>query len=210
MPVLISLIAWACLNESHHLWPGAITDNKIAYFIAAEGGIQAVSVGTGERIWLSKQAEWPLELAGDALIAAKRGSTTNAFDIELLDPNSGNLIRKATRIELAPNATAQFTYDEPHVLSVESSLLPDGTVDIKWRYVPDPQIGIPLNPRLAAPDTRSSAGEVLLDSHTGDVRPPTNTVKWDPPPFPPYVGVNRLDRTSRILWPASSVGDLTV
>jgi hypothetical protein len=54
----------------------------------------------------------------------------------------------------------------------------------------------------------SSSGEVLLDPLTGELKAAPNPAKWDPPPFPAYAGIDRLDRANKILWPARSLGAL--
>jgi hypothetical protein len=84
--------------------PGGLADpaGKIAYLASASDGIEAVDLESGQAIWESKDAQRPLALAGDQIIAqAPRGqSKINTINVIVLDAPSGKVISRAQPITL--------------------------------------------------------------------------------------------------------------
>jgi hypothetical protein len=84
--------------------PGGLADSagKVAYLASASDGVEAVDLESGQAIWESKEAQRPLALAGDQLIAqAPRGqSKINTINVVILDAPSGKLVSHANPIVL--------------------------------------------------------------------------------------------------------------
>ncbi len=84
--------------------PGGLAEStgKIAYLASANDGIEAVDLESGQAIWESKEAQRPLALAGDQLIAqAPRGQAKiNTINIVIIDAPSGKVVSHANPIVL--------------------------------------------------------------------------------------------------------------
>ena len=84
--------------------PGGLADpaGKVAYLASASDGIEAVDLESGQAIWESKDAQRPLALAGDQIIAqAPRGQAKiNTINVIVLDAPSGKVISRAQPIVL--------------------------------------------------------------------------------------------------------------
>ena len=60
------------------------------YMMNERGGIDRVSVTSGELLWSSTEAAKPLVLYGDLLVAQVESATANRLEIVLLDVLSGD------------------------------------------------------------------------------------------------------------------------
>jgi hypothetical protein len=84
--------------------PGGLAEptGKIAYLASANEGIEAVDLESGQPIWESKEAQRPLALAGDQLIAqAPRGQAKiNTINVVIIDAPSGKVVSHANPIVL--------------------------------------------------------------------------------------------------------------
>lgn len=84
--------------------PGGLAEptGKIAYLASANEGIEAVDLESGQPIWESKDAQRPLALAGDQLIAqAPRGQAKiNTINVVIIDAPSGKVVSHANPIVL--------------------------------------------------------------------------------------------------------------
>ncbi|HEY2827518.1 MAG TPA: hypothetical protein VGJ04_07965 [Pirellulales bacterium] len=84
--------------------PGGLAEpaGKVAYVASAGDGIEAVDMESGQAIWESKEAQRPLALAGDQVIAqAPRGQAKiNVINVVILDAPSGKVVAHAQPIIL--------------------------------------------------------------------------------------------------------------
>jgi hypothetical protein len=82
--------------------PGGIAEpsGRLAYVASANDGLEAIDMESGQPIWETKEAQKPLALAGDQLIAqAPRGQAKiNTINIVILDAPSGKVVAHAQPI----------------------------------------------------------------------------------------------------------------
>jgi hypothetical protein len=90
------ILAWSSRSTAQEnttmsafqLRPGVIVDmdRRLVYVMSAEGGIDAVELAQGIRVWSTKQAAKPLALAGDLLICqAEPPGAGNVLEVVTLD-----------------------------------------------------------------------------------------------------------------------------
>lgn len=145
-----------------HLFPGAVSDpsGSCAFVPDPQGGIQAVSVGTGKRLWASREATWPLECLSNAVVAAAPvARKPSAFQILCLDPSSGSVLRRSEPIPTVTWATALFGYVQPagHSFDLSSEAIDSHTVVLRWaaKHWASGKIGI-----------ESDSGSLQIDTQT--------------------------------------------
>ena len=78
--------------SAFELRPGVVVDpaGGVAYLMRPGGGIEKVSLTSGELLWTTQEAAKPLALFGDLLIAQVDGTAAaDALEIVLLDAQQG-------------------------------------------------------------------------------------------------------------------------
>lgn len=125
------------LPDPSQLFPGAVAtvDRSIGVFVQPSGGIQAVRLATGQKMWSSTSAQWPLEvLNNEVLAAAPIANQPNAFDIVALDLDSGAVQYTTESVELPAWAKATFGYSEQpgYRFDLSSELFDSNTVLLRW------------------------------------------------------------------------------
>lgn len=128
------------------LSPGTIidTDAARAYVMVPEGGVKAVSITDGAKIWQSDAAEKPLVLLGDLLVGqaapagAPEGVTVRALRVDengTVANESSVPMPEGVNPTLEPSAKVGFTL---------SGAADDGNVILSWEYRERPLRGLPV------------------------------------------------------------------
>src|SRR5436305_1787854 len=92
-------------NHSVELRPGVVIDpdRRVAYLMNPKGGIDALNLAHGERIWSTNEAAKPLVLVGDLLVSqTEPSSADNVLRIVALDTKQGGRQAVAKAVELPP------------------------------------------------------------------------------------------------------------
>ncbi len=157
------------ISDPTQLFPGAVAtaDRSVGVFTVPTGGIQAVRLGTGARVWTSGAALWPLDILGDEVLAAVPDKTQpNAFDIVGLKLGDGSVRFISDFVSLPPWAKPAFGYDEPngYRFDVSTESFDNHTMLVRWRA------------RSWDPGTRCDhkreVGAVQIDTQTGQIGKP--------------------------------------
>ncbi len=210
--MLLAAILLLSSANGTHLWPGAIATEQVAYLPALEGGIQAVGLEDGNRIWITKGADWPLETVGDVLIAVGHHDTDkqNDLDIVCMRRSDGTVTAHTTvSLALPPRIAARLSYDQPNEFAVESGINQSERVSIQWRAAKANQIGIARNPAFPQPSPVQVFGTLVIDPVTSTVVASAHGVQ-DIGIFPKFVGVDPIDPLRSILWPPVSLNQIEI
>lgn len=208
----VASIALSRETQSVHLFPGAVASasGNVAYFVAGEGGVQAIDTTNGHRLWVTEDAAWPLEIAGDSVIAAKAGDGRHSFSIVSLDPETGKAMRSSSPITLPDWAVAQLNYDEGNGFRIFAENESDSQVEIRWEANLLEIPGRQLNPALQSHSGRHAAGAFTFEVGTSQVSEISTPTQKPSPPFPVYSGQDPTAQGSLILWKPREMGDLTI
>lgn len=117
-------------------------DDKHVYLMRPQGGVQAIELTSGEVLWEAKDADKPLEVAGDLVICqAADPAETSRFEIVTLDRKTGDT-RVRGEHELPPevNASVVDTFDGS--FSAGASLS-GNQLYMSWQFVERPTGGLP-------------------------------------------------------------------
>ncbi len=148
--------------------PGVIVDSGRGdvYVMHPGGGIDAVDLASGERIWRTKRAAKPLARHGDLLAAQvePRGEEAR-LRIALLDNRA---IRSEPQIVEVPLPDGVWPGIDDRLESSfdVSARAADGSFVLRWRYVFRRATGPPPGP---GEEAREAAGRVRIDVATGRV-----------------------------------------
>lgn len=127
------------------LRPGVIVDadRRIAYVMSAEGGIDAVELAQGTRVWSTKQAAKPLALKDDRLISqAEVSGAGNELQIVILDTQQRG--RRVVAGTMALPAGVKVSIDETLNSSfVAGSRALEGDAIVSWEHSAHPISGVP-------------------------------------------------------------------
>lgn len=147
------------------------TARSVAYVMHPQGGIQALNLRSGNVLWHSREAERPLALAGNRLVAQARPAA-GELRIVALDVRGGALTTKAgypmpEGVQAEVSETLQQAF---HLTAMPSE---DGGVVLTWEVeelsgLPkrrDEQLGSPE--QIEAESRASRQGTALFDPNTG-------------------------------------------
>lgn len=212
LSIVLATLSWATQSqiECTHLFPGAVADERRGegIFVSPEGGVQAVDLKSGAKLWASKEADWPLEIVAGALVAARLDRQANRTTIVTLSWEAGKLLTGSeSAIPLPPWATPLFTYDDGNQLQLESSAK-GGTVTIRWAAKGISAGGRQLNPLLNK--QLQAHGRVQYDASKGSLEPLPSDQEGDLVLFPSYSPVGAGTDGQTALWPPAQVGGLTI
>jgi hypothetical protein len=122
------------------LVPGAVVDpdRSLLYMMNPSGGIDAVDISSGERVWHTKQASKPLRVYGDLLIAQAERPRPQAdvsvspghLDIVMLNARDGGK-RHAVEIAL-PEDTWAYIDDGLGKSLKTNAMIDQGDVIVAW------------------------------------------------------------------------------
>lgn len=136
------------------LSPGIIvdTDKHRAFVMAPEGGVTAISVTNGERLWTSGAAEKPLVLLGDLLVGQSASeSSPEGVMVRALRVDDQGSVATESAVPIPPGVspmlepTAQMGFD----LSGEAE---GGDAVLRWVYRERPMRGLPTGDDEVLPD----------------------------------------------------------
>jgi len=162
------------------LAPGVIVDpdRGFAYVMSTEGGIDAVELARGTRVWHSNAAAKPLVLAGDLLVCqGDARSGNNALEIVIVNVRQRGESVLARTVPLASGV--QVSIDAMLTGTFTSSALVVGReVVVSWAYAAHPERarGMPdTTPRddksRQAPAAPPARGSFRMDLSSGEVTP---------------------------------------
>jgi photosystem II stability/assembly factor-like uncharacterized protein len=169
-------------NESYQLRPGVVVDlsGDRVYLMNPDGGIDAVAIASGERIWHSDAAAMPLGVVDDLLVsrAEYTGEGSN-MNIVALAPENGEATVTAA---LALPADVKPTINETAEAEFIARLRPaDDAALISWQFIENADQGIPPGTTESLPggtvegnaaeatalETRTDSGTFRVNLTTG-------------------------------------------
>jgi len=125
------------ISDPTQLFPGAVAtpDRSVGVFTVPSGGVQAVRLATGAKVWTSGAATWPLDIVGDEVLAAVPDkSQPNAFDIVGLGLDDGSLRFVSDFVSLPSWAKPTLGYDEPsgYRFDLSTESFDNHTMLVRW------------------------------------------------------------------------------
>ena len=210
LPALIILGQIA--REPVAIWPGAVESAHVVYLTTRDGGVQAVDLASGKKLWTSAAAQWPLEVVNGALVAAGHNSADKPNDLSIvcLRISDGSVAARSTvSLPLPPDTSVLLNYDEPNPFSMQSTVDSQGKVVIHWHAVKPNQIGIQPNPAFLRKGPIDAKGVICVDPTTAQVieQSPSEEIVVA---FPKYSGRDPLENTRSILWPATQIDGIRI
>jgi len=166
--------------------PGVVVDPARGqiYVMSPDGGIDAVDLTKGERVWNTKAAEKPLGISGNRLVSqAESAGPVNEMLVVAITPEDGKpeasqpvSMPPGVRPSVAPSSRGEF---------VAVAQPAAGGADVSWTYSERPRRGIPPfatealgsqeNPvgvaPAVAPRPRTTSGSYRVNFATGAVTP---------------------------------------
>ena len=139
-------------------------DCTIAYVPQASGGIQAIFVSDGQKLWSTTQAVWPLEILNDRLVAAAPvANNPHAFQIDCIDAQTGAVAAQSSSISLPDWAIPTWTYDEQagYRFDLSSESFDNHIVLCRW-----------CARSWAKTPHRKASGTFQVDTQTGQIGDP--------------------------------------
>lgn len=107
IPILVALVlstaAASAQQDRFELVPGVVVDSArdALYLMSPGGGVEGLSVSSGNRLWASERAAKPLALHGDLLIAqVEQTKPGGGLEILMLDTTRAGSVRQQFRVEL--------------------------------------------------------------------------------------------------------------
>jgi hypothetical protein len=145
---------------------GVADPGGIAGYVRASNGIERLDLGSGECIWATGIAEYPIGLWQARLIALRVASRATAMQIVTID-----LERPANAlVSSAPIPVPAWTIAAPERLSVDASIEGDHLI-VAWASQKAYEGGAPPPPEIELAAARSAAGAARVDLATGEVTP---------------------------------------
>jgi hypothetical protein len=154
-----------CARQEPILFPGGILDpfSSIAYERNLEGGIDAVDLSNGSRIWHSDLGLEPLAVIKNGLVATIN-KNNNSLEIGILNTHAKGLIIRTFSLSFpaAVNpASPQFSLD---------AILHGETLLLYWQYVPSFSSGIAKRPEAPKQADESFSGIKEVSLAAGQIR----------------------------------------
>ena len=155
---------------------GVVIDSarSIAYVMHPQGGVEAVDLQRGASLWRSTEAERPLALAGDLLIAQGRPGDNGELRIVALDVLHKGAGSAEADLTMPSGVRAEVSESLRQAFHVSAAASPQGIV-VAWRAqmrqgFPGRGAGEPAVQRKAAGESRLQ-GSALFDPHAGSLMP---------------------------------------
>ena len=170
IPLLLASLA-ACspmlASEAFELAPGLVVgpSRETLYLMRPAGGVEAVESSSGASRWTSSEADRPLYLQGDVLLAQVAPSEPGSLRLVAVDKFQGRTLRRF-EIPLPDGIVAALEEGLGWRFSVETELR-DGRILISWLHV---EKTVEVAPPAEAPNQeRRREGAAWLDLANGDV-----------------------------------------
>lgn len=131
-------------SPAFELRPGVLVDpqRRVAYVMSPKGGIDAIGLPRGERIWSTRQGAKPLAMSGDLLVAqAEKPGQPNELEVVTLDTRQGGT-RVATAVVGLPNGTRVSIDDTVTSIFVLGAQSAQQSPLLWWEYSEFPPQGI--------------------------------------------------------------------
>ena len=149
------------------------TARSVAYVMHPQGGIEALNLRTGNVLWHSREAERPLTVAGNRLVAQALTSG-GELRIVALDVRGGALAAKAGyRMPEGIQAGVAETLEQAFHLTAMTS--EDGSVVLTWEVEELSGLPVRREQRLGSPEQMEAAsrasrqGTAVFDPSTGSL-----------------------------------------
>ena len=155
-------------EAAFELCPGVVVDPTAAtvYAMNPGGGIDAVSVATGELLWSTQEAAKPLALYGDLLIAQAAGSARSSATLEivLLDALRGGERQLAFSIDLPAGVSGAVDEGMGVAFSAHAAVR-EGQPVLWWESIERYVKGVAPSPDEALESRQQGAYRLDLGSH---------------------------------------------
>ena len=149
------------------------TARSVAYVMHPQGGVQALNLRSGNVLWHSREAERPLALAGNRLVAQARPSG-GEMRIVALDVRGGALAAKAGyRMPEGVQAEVSETLQQAFHLTAMTS--ENGSVVLTWEVEELSGLPVRREQTLGSPEQTEAAsrasrqGTAVFDPSTGSL-----------------------------------------
>jgi outer membrane protein assembly factor BamB len=177
-----------------HLSPAVLVDpdGGRAYVMNPGGGIDAITLDRGNRVWSTGAALKPLGLVGGRIVAqVANPAEPGRFRVVPLDRDSGRPTRPdAITVDVPPNVRPSVAETLQGRFAARATAAPDGKAVVSWQYLARPARGLatgaerrllPVPPDEGAEIARAvrppgegegaNRGAVRIDLATGAVSP---------------------------------------
>jgi hypothetical protein len=151
--------------------PGGVADaaGRTGFLANPAGGLDAVDLATGDLLWDTKDACWPLLAADDRLFACAR-ETRNSFRVVVLDlTHKGKRLLESAAVVLPDWVDLEETTSRP--IAARARLEKD-RLTVEWEA------------RADGPPRRTAGGQATVDVETGAVETAAADKPFKPTPAP--------------------------
>lgn len=147
---------------------GVLVDRtaQVAYLISPENQLEAIDLGSGQPRWATTEAQVPLAVVDDAVVAQAASSKANQLRIVVLDKSNGGA-RSTSDIDLPEEVDTSIDDARERTFGVRVSV-EGGEAVLAWRFSSSPK-GKPKNRRTNVTAGVRASGTERLDPRSGRV-----------------------------------------